>query len=276
MMKLGYIDYLNCFPFYYKMFQNPLEGVEIVPGHPSDLNRGMREGLLDMSPISAAAYADIQDEVIILPDFCLASIGYVRSVILISRLPIEELDGKKIGLTTASQTSVALLKTLLKKSYGIEPLYEDAPPRPHLTEIDAALVIGNEAMLQDEEAIPYTYDLGDLWLRKTGFPVVFAVFAVRRASLEKYPDRIKAVINSYHDSFNCMFSEKQILVDAARAKYPDIAYDITTYYELIKYEFTGRLKKALGYYLKTAGEEGFVTPTHDIRFIPDDFSLSNI
>ncbi len=275
-MQLGYINYLNCFPFYYKMFEEPIEGVNIVPGYPSQLNEAMRRRSLDMSPISAAAYADVQDDVIILPDFCLASVGYVKSVVLISKHPIENLQGKRIGLTTASQTSNALLKTLLTKYYEVEPEYVESPPSPSLKDLDGAVVIGNEAMLQDSEAIPYTYDLGDLWLRKTGYPVVFAVFAVRKSSLEAYPDQIKAVINSYHDSHNCLTSEKERLIRQARERYPEIAYDIYKYYDLLKYEFTGQLKKALGFYLKTAGELGYVKQTEAIQFIPDDFSLSNI
>ena len=95
-MKLGYIDYLNCYPFYYHMFEyKPLEGIDVISRYPSDLNRMMVEGKLDMSAISAATYSLVQDRAVLLPDFCLSSIGYVGSVILRSNLPIEELDKKK-------------------------------------------------------------------------------------------------------------------------------------------------------------------------------------
>ncbi len=194
-MKLGYIDYLNCFPFYSRLFERPVAGVEIVPGYPSELNELMRRGELDMSPISTAAYADVQSEVVILPDYCLASVGYVRSVILISKHPIENLGSKRVGLTNASQTSTALLKALLTKFYGVTPIYEPCAPKPDLDDLDAALIIGNEALLPEKTATPYVYDLGDLWLRKTGFPVVFAVFAVRKAmsSAGIKPEDVQAI-----------------------------------------------------------------------------------
>jgi predicted solute-binding protein len=109
-MNLGYIDYINCYPFYHHMFEiEPLDGVRVVPGYPSELNRMMEKGELDMNPISAATYADLEDEVVLLPDFCLSSVGYVHSVILSSNIPIEELHGKKVGLTSASKTSVILV-----------------------------------------------------------------------------------------------------------------------------------------------------------------------
>lgn len=275
-MKLGHIDYLNSYPFYHHMFEQPLPGVEIFSGHPSELNARMKDGRLHMSPISAAAYADIADEVIILPDFCLGSVGYVHSVILVSKRPIEDLDGARVGLTSASQTSVALLKTLLEKYYDVTPDYVVTPPRPDLSgDLDAALIIGNEAMM-NRGAVPYTYDLGDLWLRKTGFPVVFAVFAVRRDALSGHCEEIKAVINSYHDSYYQGMNDQDTLITAARERYPDIDYDISTYYTLMKYEFTGQLKKALGFYLQTAGSLGHVARVDNISFMPDDFSLSNI
>jgi len=114
-MRLGYINYLNCYPYYYHMFEKqPLPGVEIIPAYPSTLNAMMSTGELDMSPISAAAYADLEDEAVLLPDFCLSSLGYVHSVILASLAPIEDLGGKRIGLSSASKTSVVLLKILLQ------------------------------------------------------------------------------------------------------------------------------------------------------------------
>ncbi|RPJ18594.1 MAG: hypothetical protein EHM30_00235, partial [Desulfobacteraceae bacterium] len=77
-MRIGYIDYLNCWPFYYHMIEKkPLKDINIVPGFPAELNRMMKEKKLDLSPISSATYADIKDEVLLLPEFCLSSVGYV-------------------------------------------------------------------------------------------------------------------------------------------------------------------------------------------------------
>ncbi|MGD9162240.1 MAG: hypothetical protein PVG39_27770, partial [Desulfobacteraceae bacterium] len=65
-MKLGYIDYLNCYPFYYHMFEHrPVNGVEVISRYPNDLNRMMVKGELDMSAISAATYSLIQDRALL-------------------------------------------------------------------------------------------------------------------------------------------------------------------------------------------------------------------
>ena len=243
-MKLGYIDYLNCYPFYYHMFEKkPIDGVEIYPAIPSELNRCVKEKILDLSPVSAGAYPGFQHQSLIMPHFCLSSVGYIRSVILRSRLPIEDLHKKKVGLTSASKTSVALLQILLKKYYGCEPHYVPVTPRPSMENLDAALIIGNDAMIESDTPVEYVYDLGDLWLRKTGYPVVFAVFAVQEEALELHLDKVKEIDTSFRTSLGELRNNREEVVKKASAKYPDITYDVGYYYDLFEFDFTDTLKK---------------------------------
>jgi hypothetical protein len=127
-----------------------------------------------------------------------------------------------VGITRASHTSVVLLKVLLKNYYKLDPVYVPTGPRPGLKDIDAALVIGNDAMVRTPDLAAYTYDLGDLWLRKTGFPVVFAVFAVRERIVETYESEIKAVISSYRSP--CCLNEEKACHPEGEQRYPDIIY----------------------------------------------------
>ena len=252
-VKLGYIDYLNCYPFYFHMFERePLRGVDIIEGYPSDLNRMMAKGELNMSPISAATSAELNGQISLLPDFCLSSEGYVGSVILRSRMPIEALHHKIVGITSASHTSVVLLKILLKRYYHIEPTYITTDPNPSLAGMDAVLLIGNEAMISSREPVQYSYDLGDLWLRKTGFPVIFAVFTVQNSIIEKYSNQIASVIASYRRSLHCLDSERQWVISHAQERYPDISYDISSYYNVLRFRFTDKLKEALRFFFDAA------------------------
>jgi chorismate dehydratase len=133
--------------------------------------------------------------------------------------------------------------------------------------MDAALVIGNDAMAISSEPIPYIYDLGDLWLRKTGFPVVFAVFAIRDSVVEKYRSQIKAVISSYHHSLTYLQEEREHLVSKARAKYPDIIYDINSYFDLLQFKFDEDLKRALMFYYAAAGEMGLIKKVINLTYL---------
>lgn len=265
-MKLGYINYLNCYPFYHHMFcRKPLANT-VVPGYPGELNSLMKDGGLDMSPISAGAYPEMQDRILLLPDFCLSSIGYVRSVVLQSRIPIEDLRYGKIGLTSASRTSVVLLKLLLEKHYGLRPVYVPSNPVPDMERLDAALVIGNEAMIETDRPVPYIYDLGDLWMRKTGYPVVFAVMAVQEKTAGGLIDRVREVADSFRISLDDLRDNREEVVRCAHEKYPEIAYDIDHYYNLLKFDFTDDLKAALQYYFNEAASQGLLDEVKSIRY----------
>ncbi|MEK7721379.1 MAG: menaquinone biosynthesis protein [Elusimicrobiota bacterium] len=267
-MKLGCIDYLNCYPFYYHMLEKePLKGVTLLPGPPSALNRMMADKNLDLSPVSAAAYADMQEDVLLLPEFCISSTGRVRSVIMAGRFPIEELHGKKVGLTSASRTSVVLLQIILGKFYNCAPVYLAAGLRPGLKDYDAVLLIGDDAMTQEVDAAPYSYDLGEIWLKKTGLPVVFAVFAAARGTAADDPAGVKAVINSYRASLRCLMDERPELVARAALKYPAVNCDISAYLDTLRYEFTDSRKDALKYYFSAASELGLLKEVKSLEFI---------
>ena len=267
-MKLGYIDYLNCYPFYFHMLnKQPVDRVEIIPGYPSTLNRMMSSGTLDMSPVSSATCADIAEDVLILPDFCLSSVGYVSSVVLFSNVPIDDLDNRNVALTNASHTSVVLLKILLANYYNVTPEFVPTEPMPVLDNVDAALVIGNEAMTFKAGSSRFVYDLGELWLEKTGYPVVFAVFAVRKKAARHYVEEINNVVSSYHKSLRYLEEGKRDLYIAAAKRYPAIQKDIKAYYNLLQFEFTDDLKKALSFYFDKSGELGLTKKVTSLEYL---------
>ena len=267
-MKLGYINYLNCFPFYFHMFlRQPVSGVDVVPGYPSALNRMMAQKGLDMSAVSSGALPDICDDVYVVPDFCLSSIGYIESVILRSTVPIEELDKKQVGITSASRTSEVLLKTLLHRYYHADPIYHTTPPNSGIDGMDAVLLIGNEAMVQSRQPVQFSYDLGELWLRKTGFPVVFAVFVVGKKTIETHAPLVAEVIESYRKSLHCLEEEEDVVVAAAKERYPDVIYDVRSYYRLFRFEFRDELKQALKFYLDAGFESGFFSRRAQLSYL---------
>lgn len=265
-MRLGYIDYLNCYPYYHGLLQNQPPGIEIFPDYPSGLNEKIQNGFLDMSPVSSGAFPGFQGDVLLHNEFCLSSVGYVRSVVLMSRAPIEELGGARVGLTMASQTSVILLKILLEKHYGLKPLYEPALPRPDLAGLDAVLVIGNDAMTGLCQDARYIYDLGDLWMRKTGYPVVFAVFAVRKTSAEKYGEEIKFITETFRSSLDLLGGSDPGLIESAVKKYPEVKCGAAEYYRLLKYDFTPQMKGALMFYFSEAASLGLLEPVKEISY----------
>ena len=202
-MRIGRIPYINCYPVYGAVDRGivPLAGA-IVDGVPSALNRQMAEGSLDVSVISAVEYARDAKRYLLLPDLAITSDGPVRSVVLFSKRPASELQGRRVLVSKSSMTSVALLELLFEHVWDAKPAF--VPADAELsdvekfgdTEHDARLVIGDAALhlwsrLRHPgeyephaglSAYRYAYDLGAEWKNWTGLPFVFAVWVAQRTT----------------------------------------------------------------------------------------------
>jgi chorismate dehydratase len=188
-MRLGRIGYVNCYPVYGGIDHGAVAvPASLITGTPAELNDRLADGRLDVSVISAVAYAQHAEDLELLPDLAISSDGPVRSVLLFSRRPPAALDGARVLVSTASRTSVHLLDLLARDCWGVGFDSTPAPTEtgdlerlksvPH----DAVLVIGDGALLLAAAgAYPHVVDLGAEWKRWTGLPFVFAVWAARRA-----------------------------------------------------------------------------------------------
>src|SRR5438105_8349973 len=161
MIRLGRISYVNMAPVFYRLEAE----VEEIQGVPTDLNRRLIAGELDLAPISSIEYARNADRLRILPRLCVSSEGAVDSIQLVSRSPLEQV--RRVAVTPESATSVVLTKVLLPEAEHV-PLGDEA---------DAKLLIGDAALRSAFEDPTPHYDLGRLWLERTGLPMVFAVWA---------------------------------------------------------------------------------------------------
>lgn len=200
-MRVGRIPYINCYPVYGAIDRGivPLQG-ELVNGVPTELNRQMAAGALDVSVISAVEYARDATRYLLLPDLAISCDGPVRSVVLFSRRPASELQGRRVLVSRSSMTSVALLELLFEHVWDAKPAF--VPADAEVSDIDgfaaeehdARLVIGDAALLlwsrlrgrepgsAERLGYRYAYDLGAEWKHWTGLPFVFAVWVALRTT----------------------------------------------------------------------------------------------
>jgi chorismate dehydratase len=104
--------------------------------------------------------------------------GTVRSILLISKCLPEDIH--TLAADSNSRTSVELARIILERRYGSRPEIFAHPPGLDrmLDAADAALLIGDSALMVDPAHLPYrTWDLGEEWYRMTGLPMVFAMWA---------------------------------------------------------------------------------------------------
>jgi len=193
MLRIGRISYANCTPIFHELQkQAPGEDYRFICGVPSHLNALLAAGEIDVCPSSSIEYALHPGRYLILPDLSISSIGAVASVLLFSRIPIEELDGQKIMLSSESATSVNLLRILMKNRFGCSCSFtvSEQPLVSALQEASAMLLIGDAALrasLSDADLL--VYDLGELWHEWTALPFVFAVwFCGRQVAKDRYAE----------------------------------------------------------------------------------------
>jgi chorismate dehydratase len=184
-LTVGKISYVNALPFYYGLLEDQ-DHVDFREGSPADVNRWMREGKVDIAPISSLEYALRPDDYFLLPHVCIGSRDFSRSVLLLSRERIEGLDHEPIVLTDKSLSSQVLLKILLKFKYRMTNTFHQAAGGPEelMSRVKACLVIGDEALYFRPKEFMYRYDLSELWWGWTGLPFCFALWAVRRTCYE--------------------------------------------------------------------------------------------
>jgi chorismate dehydratase len=186
-LRVGRIPYANLVPIFHALTTHfSLEDVRFVPGAPSELNRKLRAGRLDISPSSSIEYAKHPDRYLLCPDISVSSRAKVMSVVLLSNEPLKKLPNGPIAVTRASDTSVVLLEILLREYLGKRNrlVRTDLPPGEALRRHPAYLAIGDEALQASLSGTArHVTDLGEWWRRETGTPFVFALWIVSRESL---------------------------------------------------------------------------------------------
>jgi chorismate dehydratase len=194
-MRVGRIPYINCYPVYGAIDRGIVQlRAELVDGVPTVLNHGMAAGTLDVSVISAVEYARDTRRYLLLPDVSISCDGPVRSVMMFSRRPAQELDGCRVLVSRSSMTSVVLLELLFEQVWKSRPVF--IPADAEISDLartgrdahDARLIIGDAALMLTSGAsdlakhYPHAYDLGQEWKSWTGLPFVFAVWVAQRTA----------------------------------------------------------------------------------------------
>ena len=175
--RVGHIAFLNVLPLTYALAHGAAEGLDILRAVPAQLNDRLEAKNLDVSGVSSITYARHAEDLLILPDVCIASDGDVRSVLLVSRVPAEEIGAQRVLLSDKSASSHVLLKIILHRRYDAVPTYEVRPltPADPVPEGAAAsMFIGDDALelYHHPPAGIYIYDLAREWKLLTGLHMV--------------------------------------------------------------------------------------------------------
>jgi chorismate dehydratase len=250
MIRVGRISYLNMAPVFYGLDAD----VEEVVGVPTELNRALLDGAVDLAPISSIAWAQNAGQLRLLRRLCVSSEGAVGSIQLVA--PGRLADVRSVAVTPESATSVVLTRILLPRAEHV-PLGEEA---------DAKLLIGDGALRSAFEDPTPHYDLGNLWLERTGLPMVFAVWACPDpppAGLAELEDALVASVQHAR-------RESEQLARQASAEYGYPPGWIARYFEQLRYSFGPRERKGLFRFLELARDAGDLDEVPGLRFVEEE------
>src|SRR5512143_432355 len=272
MLKLGHIIYSNCYPPHAGILKRKVAfPFKLVEGIPTQLNRLLYEGGVDVSPSSSIEYAMNPGRYLLMPDLSITSKSRVMSILLESNVPIEELHDRVVALTTASATSGVLLRILLEVRYGAKPgyvLYEQGAEQPP-EQADAALTIGDLAIRKSTASkYPYRYDLGRLWHEFTGLPFVFALWQVNdRKNIHNDLERLYDILMESRAYGLTHLGE---IADAETGRFNLPAPVLMEYWKLFSYSFDEEERKGLMAFYGYAAEIGAIEAVTELRFWSKD------
>jgi chorismate dehydratase len=203
-LRISIVQYLNTAPLVWGFTNGSLRGkYDLSFTVPSECAEALRRGDADIAIIPAIEYQRIPN-LVVLPDLAIASKQRVRSLLIVSKVPIRQ--ARKLALDRSSRSTQALTKMLFDQHWSIAPeFFEMSPDLPAmLDKADAALLIGDPALrlsIGIEQARErgrngeqicngkdagiaavekvYVYDVVEQWRKMTGRPAVLAFWAAR-------------------------------------------------------------------------------------------------
>lgn len=267
-LRISAISFLNTAPLMWD-FERGAAGADFEISYtvPSQCAEALKAGTADIGIIPAAAYASIPG-LVILPDVAIASQNAVRSILMVSKVPLEQI--RTVAGDTSSRTSVALLHVLFSKCWGGDRDFVPMPPKldQMLASCDAALLIGDAALVVDRSKY-LTWDLAEEWRSCTGKPFVFAFWAVRLKALAEV--RCDLDLGQIFKASRDRGLEPSIVAQLAREWAPRLGLseaDVRSYLtENIDYNLSPQNREGLELFYQYAYECGAIPENPALRFL---------
>lgn len=286
--RISIVEFLNTAPLVWGFTDGPLRGrYDLSFTVPSLCAEALRRGKADVAIIPAIEYQRM-DGMVVLPGMAVAAKGSVRSILVLSKKPIEM--AKKIALDTSSRSSVALVQLLCRNFWGISPEFVNAAPDPEkmLAHADAALLIGDPALrisVQMEMLVNRTptasgccagstgeqvvkgvdslfvYDVAYQWRELTALPCVLAIWAARREAVTP------KLIEDFQASKAYGLAHLRDIAEGASMKL-DLPASILERYlrENIDYSLDAENLAGLKLYYERAAEAGLIAGAKPVEF----------
>ena len=261
-MKLGHSpDADDAFMFYAiakdKVASDKIDFEHVIEDIQS-LNKRALKAELEVTAISAHGYLVVQDTYRILS--CGASMGEGYGPIVVSKEPIDSLEGKTIGIP-GRLTSAFLLLSIYRNGFIPEEMaFDEIMPAVAKGDVEAGLLIHEGQLTYKDAGLKVYIDLGELWAEDTPLPLPLGLNVVRRDIDEELQ---REILRVHKDSIEYGLSHKEEALEYAmqygRGMRADVGEKFVLMYvnELTR-DLGEKGKAALNYLFKRAHEKGLI------------------
>lgn len=199
-IRISAVKYANTYPFIYGLYETGFDKKVIIEtDHPADCAAKLLSGTVDIGLIPVAALPQMK-EYYIITDYCLGAYGKVRTVLLLSNCPFDEI--KRVNLDYRSRSSVNLARILAKNAWKKEFIWNNTSEEFDFLNIpfsDAVVLIGDQCF-EFEMKFSYKVDLAEEWCKLTGLPFTFACWTANRKLenrfIEEFNNALAAGVNN--------------------------------------------------------------------------------
>ena len=260
MLKIGWIDYINTAPFNFELVGiYPDFKYQLEKGKPSQINRLLNKGDIDVGIVSSAEIIENPDKYIVLPNMSISAYQKVNSVSIFSNQPLEKL--RKVYVSKASKSSRYLIQVIFNKFFKKDVEILDLENRVNMEDA-GLLLIGDEA-LKSIDQFKYNYDLAEVWYKETSYPFVFALWAFNKNS---------AFLPVAKNFYSTVFTSRGKFFDNIDEYVPRIKTDfcpefVKNYLLNLDYQLSYEHIKSLNLFGKLLKEAGVIPNLPVFRFL---------
>ncbi len=272
-LRVGEISFTNCENIFYCLKNRYCpRGISYHRDAPAVLNRMLRSGELDISISSSIEYASDPGQYLVLPGFGIGSRGAaLPSIRLFSRLPLDALDGSRVGLTDESATTVALCRVILGRLMGYTNTFLtiSSDLESAMEQADAMVLIGDKALEADSHADTedlFSYDLSMLWQQHTGLPFVFALWILRKDAAARLGDNLVGFWRALGGVHQDIVRPDDRLIERVLASRPFLTREsLLAYWNTIAYRLSPAHMEGLRLFYRLSAEAGLLERAPEIE-----------
>jgi chorismate dehydratase len=194
-IRISAVKYANTYPFIYGLTESGLDRkVVLETDHPADCAAKLIAGKVDIGLIPVATLP-LLNEYHIISDYCIGTVGNVRTVLLLSNCNFEEIE--TVYLDYRSRSSVMLSKVLARNFWNREFRWMNTSKGFDFRNIgkNQAVVLIGDQCFEYEKSFRQKIDLAAEWKDFTGLPFVFACWTANKPIPQDFTDEFNTALS---------------------------------------------------------------------------------